>query len=484
MYQTRIREVNKIEGADKIVSAEVAGYCIITSRENEGKKGILFTIDEILTDEFTRYGNLYRDKDKNYDNTQAGYFEDKPRIRPIKLKGIKCDAFFLTDEAMIEIANNYYKGEEGKENYVTGIKDITEVGDNYWVIFNTKDGQVPLHVCSKYRPQSTVKKDTKKKESRDKIKKVKQYYPLFREHYDTPNVRKVFNQIPPGTKVYITDKLHGTSVRFSATTKRKRTIVNKVIDFISGIYSIFTKIKFMNIGVWAIYKLEDLQKVRGYSENIDLVVGSRRVIKDYEKGFYWDSVISYLVDSDLDLPPFLTFYGEIVGYEGTKPIQSHSIAKLEKFLSKEEYKKYKEIYTSNAFSYGVEEGKYKIYIYRIAAQTPDYEYDLPLELQRQICNKLGFSYVSYSEGDKENKENYKEYIVPNTLEEFLRDMELLYMNKLVEYEKYGHIPEGFCILAPSIYVNDCRYLVCKYKGRLFEAHENLIDSPNLEDNAA
>src|SRR5688500_12924576 len=92
----RLQNISPIPGADKIVQASLFGETIITSKDtSDGTLGLLFDCETQLSHEFCHANSLYRHSDFNANKEEVGYFEDNRRVRPIKLRGIKCTAMFV-----------------------------------------------------------------------------------------------------------------------------------------------------------------------------------------------------------------------------------------------------------------------------------------------------------------------------------------------------------------------------------------------------
>src|SRR5262245_8374194 len=106
----KLKNVTPIEGADNIVQANLFGETIITSKINkEGDLGLLIDCESVLSEEFCKENNLFRHNTLNKNPNEIGYFEDNPRVRPIKLRKVKCSAFWIPVDALDYISKEYPK---------------------------------------------------------------------------------------------------------------------------------------------------------------------------------------------------------------------------------------------------------------------------------------------------------------------------------------------------------------------------------------
>jgi len=108
----RLKNLSPIEKADKIQQANLFGETIIVSKDyKDGQLGLLFDTESILSNEFCKENNLFRHSILNKDINKVGYFEDNPRVRSIKLKGVKVSAFWTPIEHLDYILTKKYPQE-------------------------------------------------------------------------------------------------------------------------------------------------------------------------------------------------------------------------------------------------------------------------------------------------------------------------------------------------------------------------------------
>ena len=341
-FVCRLSEPQKIEGADNIVFVEVAGETIITSVNNtEGTEGILFDCESVIDSAFLSDHNLFRHSELNADKDVVGYFEDSGRVRPLKLRGKKCSAFFMP---LDDIKWN---------------TDSVKVGDQIESL-NSK----PL--CRKFvntQEQGTGRKPGKAREI---------LVPDFKEHFSTDQLERSWSAIKGDIPVIVSAKLHGTSCRCGFLPAKQSVPWYK--------------------------RLFGIQPKTAYK----FTVGSRRVVKYVEgadleskKSFYKDDIWTlaskkYFYDK---LNKGETIYFEIVGYlpDGSAIMPGHKIEKLKPFMDKPVYKEWKNHYgTDIKFSYGCAPKEFKVFVYRISYTTPDgFCFDLSWDHVKMRCQQLG-----------------------------------------------------------------------------------------------
>lgn len=209
-------------------------------------------------------------------------------------------------------------------------------------VFDTVNGEV---VSQKYyvKPPVTAQAKTQAKIWRRVEDK------FLPEHIDTENYWRNAHKIPDDAFITVTQKLHGTSIRASRTyVKVKPRLRDKVARWFG---------------------------VRTTDTELDVVFGSRKVIKDpnnpnqqhfYDKDLWTEFGLS-IADQ---IPPGVVVYGELIGWASeTSPIQTN-------------------------YTYNVQQGYQKLYVYRVAVITPDaHLYDLPWNAVKQFAIERGWNYV-------------------------------------------------------------------------------------------
>jgi len=262
---TRIKNIKSIAGADKIVVGQVFESNIIVSKDiQENTLGVYFDSNLQISKEFLFFNNLYKDNKLNKDTTQSGFFDENGRVRCIKLKGVKSDAFWIPISSLKFTGFNINKLKEGFE-------------------FNDLNG---IHICNKYINVKTKQYRNKKKINKHKENKFKIPLTIFPENPDTEQLVKHLEDIPDNKIIIVSEKCNGTSVRIGNVK------VTKSLNW-------WQKLLF-KIGI----KIDT-------SEYKD-IVGSRRVIKTdliVKREISFDK---YWADKKLDVKKYLfkKFYKE------------------------------------------------------------------------------------------------------------------------------------------------------------------------------
>ena len=267
----KIKGILPIEGADKIGRVIVNGNVVVTSKETDISKPLVyFTALSQLSDDLCRRGNLYTSSEMNEDNTKKGFIEKSRRVKAIKLRGVISNGLLLPLDL-------FPKG--------------LEVGDEFTHI----DG---VEYVIKYKAPITqtdpiAKRDTKRN---NKIKRFNRMIEgQFSFHDSTPHLVKNLHRLTPNTVVSITDKLHGCNgVIGNVLVKKELTLKERIA-------------KFFGINVHDTY--------------YDVIYSSRSVIKNStvnkEKGggFYGEDVWG-AVKKEVEhlIPKGVSLYGEICGY--------------------------------------------------------------------------------------------------------------------------------------------------------------------------
>ena len=299
-YITRLKNVRRHSGADRLLLAECFGNQVIVSTDyTEGQLGVYFPSDGQLCQEYCEINNLLRKKDENGNNI-GGYMDERRRVTAVKLRGEKSDGLFMP---LTSLAN------------FTTVSDLKE-GDTITVLNG-------VEICKKYIPPRKsgswhgVGKSGKAKAN---------FAPTFVEHVDTEQLACHLNDFRAGDVVELTLKLHGTSARtgyLPLIRNKKRSLWQKIMRKPAHTYMEY-----------------------GY------VTGTRRVVLDdkHDGGFYSDNQFRHEMAKKFEgkLHKGETVYYEIVGFvNSSTPIMSSCDNK--KIKDKEFAKQYGD---TTVFSYG------------------------------------------------------------------------------------------------------------------------------------
>lgn len=341
-------QIREFPGADKLALADAMGYQVILGRDvPNGALGIFFPPDGQLSHEFCYQNNLYRQgKGENKTPGEFGYFDEKRRIKSLKMRGQISEGFWIPIE---------------KLSYAN-IPTLT-VGTQVSTV-TSRDG-VEHPICNKYFTQATLKKQ------REGIAgQQRKQNQMFAKHNDTFNIRYGWDLIKLGTPLVVTLKIHGTSGRTGLVLE----------DLPKKWYS-------DGWGKWLVDKLGIPVKTQDWR----LVSGTRNTVlgdvpaDEYRREIH-ESFRNKLHSGEV-------VYYEIAGYDYSTPIMSrhgvdlNSKGEADKFI----HKQYGAVIT---YSYGQEINSHKIYVYRITQVSTDgTAVDLSWDAVKTRCFELGVDHV-------------------------------------------------------------------------------------------
>lgn len=320
----KITALIPLENCDNVVATNFFGYQAVVGKNTQvGDVGVMFPAETRLSEEYCEMNNLYRHNDLNFDKTQKGYIEDNRRVKAVKFRGHRSDCLFMPLESV-----GYFG---------VDIRELKE-GDE----FDQLDGHM---ICEKY--ERPVRENRSQRAIDKSFKRVdKKFLP---EHYDNEHYLRNQENIPGEEMIYVTQKLHGTSIRVGNTiVLTKPTILSRIAKF---------------LGI----------KVQEYS--FDYVYGSRRVIKDVnnpnQQHFYgadvWTEAGKELVGL---IPENYLVYGELVGY-------TNEGAAIQK-----------------DYTYACLPGTNRLYVYRVAiVNAQGIVADLSWDHVREFCAQRGLLHV-------------------------------------------------------------------------------------------
>ena len=340
----KLTDLKQHPNADRLQVANALGYYVIVGLDtDEDTLGVVFPSDGRLSHEMLMANNLYR-KNPITNEPMGGYFEANGRIKTIKLRGSKSEAFWTPLHSLA----------------FTGSLDLQE-GDQITEVNGIK-------ICEKYYTPATLRAMRQSAKVGKRTKKPQDYAPEFKRHFDTPKLREVVSFLTgEDRRLTVTEKVHGTSGRtgYVKWTKRK----------------------------WWQRLLGPLWKDR-----YRYVTGTRKVVLDpdnmgTESGFYAGTNFRNQIHKQFEgkLDEGEVVYYEIVGYTDTGALimGSHGIDKKtmkEAGIPSKDYKKYGD---SMKYTYGCAPGEYKVYIYRITKAGVDYS---PWGMEKR-ARELGFETV-------------------------------------------------------------------------------------------
>lgn len=379
----KIERLVELDNCDNVIGAIIYGNHVIVDKSvKNGDVGVFFPVECELSHDFLMSNNLYRKKELNTNPEKTGYFEENRRIKALKFRGHKSEGVFFPLSYF-----NYLVGEDG----VRELTENTMIGTDFDAINKNV-------ICKKY---IKLKRESQPGSggSGKKNKKVSKIIDKqFRFHDDTSQLGKNLHRFNPETNIAITYKIHGTSgISSKILCKKRLTWYEKVLKFI-GVNVVDYEYDYI-YSSRKVIKNDELLPTKTFDEHFSAMTISskkRHIEKYYKdtfdvelpedkyreifpldnndmsiftldyfeeklpgtkkffvgilsrksKGYYGEDI--WGVAHKLLIPILkngMTIYYEIAGFlENGTPIQ-----KMKKFV----------------FDYGIDENKFKIFVYRI-----------------------------------------------------------------------------------------------------------------------
>ena len=258
----QIDNLTPVPNSDRLVYTLIEGNHIIIGKDDFklGDIAIYCPTESAISEEFLSYHSLFSNKELNADKTKVGYFNNKGRVRTLKLRQ------FPSEGVIFALDNLSFYGP---------IEDI-EIG----IEFDTINDKI---FSKKYVPHIIIPTEQGKKVRKTNKKHV--IDSQFKFHYDTELLGKHIDELIPGSKYYVTYKYHGTSgISSNIIVYRYKTWFYKLLQ---------------QLGI---------NVTNGKYENI---YSSRRVIRNSNKKdvyYYANEILKN------HIPEGYTLYYEIVGY--------------------------------------------------------------------------------------------------------------------------------------------------------------------------
>lgn len=327
----KVRALEPLEGLDNLVALRALGFQALVPKSTQiGDLLVVFGAETQLAQEFASNHNLFRHSNLNADETQTGYLDDNARVKAIKMRGHRSDALALP------LSSTYWEG------------GVPEGLATEGVVFDHINGH---EICRKYVVPGT------KGPSQPQAKKAARVSSrVFPEHFDTASGWRNPHLIPQHAHVTVTQKLHGTSVRFGNVLVAAEN----------------------NLRWWERALIKVGLKAAPPETERAFVVGSRRVTKSVQgisksgDHFYGEGDIFTEAVAEFEpvIPKDFLVFAEIIGYtpEG-KEIQPK-------------------------YTYNLAPKRSKVYVYRVATVNEDGNVvDLPWEAVKQFCRERGMEHV-------------------------------------------------------------------------------------------
>lgn len=337
----KIGEILPIEGRDRIVKTMVNGLSIVIGKDEfqTGDVAVYCANETQLHELFLHLNSMYDDKELNIDKEKKGYINKHGRVRIVKLGGVPSYGILLNPASIATFLN------EPVDDIIGYLKE--HVGED----FDEMNGEI---FCKVYVPPiKTSNRQMSKSESRNK--KLARFKMLiegsFRLHYDTDQLTRNMHEFSPDDKVFISNKLHGTSIIIA------NILTNVPTNWFKRMWRKLTG------------KYE-------FDQKYNIVYSSRNVIKNEfinpkqkAGGYYSDDIWGYWAEKlAAYIPQDFCIYGEVVGYtpNGT-PIQK-------------------------GYDYGclpTDEVKSKLMVYRVTHNDKELEITDVIAFGQYLKDKLG-----------------------------------------------------------------------------------------------
>lgn len=332
---------------NKLVHTSIFGNLVLINKDETpvGTIGLFFPLETQISHDYLANNNLYRNAERNKDNTKKGYFEDSGRVKATKFQGHNSGGFFMPLDSL---------------NYL-GLKELPKLGDE----FNDING---INICKKYIPVANrSRQNNQPTQPKSRLsflfnKALQEPKSILIDnqvklHYDTAQLGKNIHIVDMEKDIlHITSKLHGTSAVSHYTIAKKP---------LSLFERLLTKLG-LNISQ---NEYKNIYNTRNTIKNHLL---NRAPAKDV--WFYANEYLkSFLVKGQ-------SFYYEIVGFQPDgKYIQKGydygCIAPL----------------PNETFTYGVH---FKVFIYRITFTNADgYVFEYTPKQVQQFCRDNGLTAV-------------------------------------------------------------------------------------------
>lgn len=331
----KLQDIRKHSNADRLQIVTIDFQPIIIGLDaKEGDEYVFFPVECKINKEFLSYTNSFRKPELNKDKEKTGFFEDKCRVKAIKLRG--------------EYSMGYLTPLNQLEGFIDKKIDVDKYLNQE---FDTIDG---IKLLEKY-----VIKERQSNSSDKKIKSPKLNRLIdgqVKLHVDTENLRKNIDKLKLSDTISITYKTHGTSFWVA------HVLVKRKLNWINKLY------KFLGIDV--------------ADKEFDIVYGSRNVVRNkyfndpkVDKTFYSDNVWETTANEIGDkIPKGFTIYGEYLGF-----------TKDGSYIQKD-------------YDYGCKPNEHKLEVYRITYTNYDgISFELTYPQIVEFCERVNLtpSYIFY-----------------------------------------------------------------------------------------
>ncbi|HEY1176399.1 MAG TPA: RNA ligase family protein [Phytomonospora sp.] len=315
-----------LDGLDNLRGYTKFGMQALVAKDTAPGLYVLFSTEVQLAAEYAAANNLYREATLNADQAKTGYLEQNRRVKAIKLRGHRSESLLMPLDSL---------------SYLLSARDFAKVTEGD--VFDSINGH---EVCRKYLVKEP--KPGSGQQAKARVRRVDDR--VFPQHIDSENYFRNADKVPADAHVTVSQKLHGTSVRYG------------------------------NVPALAEQTWWERLLRRPRRTVHRFVVGSRRVVKSidlsadegknhwYADGDLWTSYADRAKIADR-IPRDHIVYGELVGFtDSGAPIQKD-------------------------YTYAEEVGA-QLYVYRVAVVTADgHTIDYSPAQMATFCEERGFKTV-------------------------------------------------------------------------------------------
>lgn len=345
----RVGDTFPIEGRDRIVKTLVNGLSIVIGKDEfkPGDVAVYCANETCLHELFLHLNSMYDEKELNLDQTRKGYINKHGRVRAIRLGGVPSYGLLIHPSSIATFIN------EPVDEVTKFLEE--HIGED----FDEINGERFVRV---YVPPVKSSGSEALSKSEKLNKKLKRFRMLiegsFRFHYDTSPLSKNMAVFDPDDKVFISNKLHGSSVILA--------------NILTNVPTKWFK------RMWRKY----IKRTDEYEQKYNIVYSSRKEIRNEyinpdrsPEGYYSSDIWGYWAEKLKDLiPEGYCLYGEIVGFT---PNGTH---------------------IQKGYDYGCDpcgDEKSKLMIYRVTVDGKELEIPDVIEVGKNLKRVLGDLIIEY-----------------------------------------------------------------------------------------
>ena len=244
----KVGELRDIENSDNLKQAIIDGFSVVVNKNDvkEGDYMIYCKNETELNKNFLSVNNMYeigcRELNANASEVcnliaegkedeakkMVGYFNKHGRVKMIRLRGcpsmgvlMRLESFIKWDESLSNVKLEDYVKFDENGNFIPF--DFDTINDKLFI--------------KAYVPRVDVRRGGGGNgQKKDKTKRFNRMIEgEFAFHYDTAQLNSNMWRFKPEDDVYISVKVHGTSIVLGNVLVKRPTLMNKVRDFLNGI---------------------------------------------------------------------------------------------------------------------------------------------------------------------------------------------------------------------------------------------------------